>query len=87
MITLKENPNVATFYEECYHALQDLNGHPERGTVYANGGTIYDNVDLWEYDAKVRILEEAERLGISQKEIEKLNDHIGSVLRNEYGNY
>jgi hypothetical protein len=87
IIVLKENPTVSTFYEECYHALQSLDNYPERGTVYANGGTIYDNVDLWEYDAKVRIVEEAEKLGVSPKEVEQLNYHIELVLKNMYGNY
>lgn len=80
IIVLKENPTVSTFYEECYHALQSLDNYPERGT-------IYDNVDLWEYDAKVRIVEEAEKLRVSPKEVEQLNYHIELVLKNMYGNY
>ena len=84
VIYLKENPDTSTFYEECYHALQDLSGHTERGTVYYNGGTIYDNVDLWEFDAKIRIINEAKQLKITPKEVEILEIQIQKVLRNEY---
>jgi|GEM_PF-5535650 len=83
-ITLKKNPDVSTFYEECYHALQDLNNHPESGTVYDNEGTIYDEVDLWEYDAKKRILNEQKQLGISAEEVKKLQIQIQQVLHHQY---
>lgn len=84
VIYLKENPDTSTFYEECYHALQDLSGHAEKGTVYYNGGTIYDNVDLWEFDAKIRIINEAKQLKITPEEVEILEIQIQKVLKNEY---
>ena len=85
-IYLEKTPDVSTFYEECYHALQDLYNHPESGTVYENGGTIYDNVDLWEYDAKKRILSEEKQIKISKEEKDILNTQIQQVLHGDYGN-
>lgn len=59
----------------------DLSGHAERGTVYYNRGTIYDNVDLWEFDAKIRIINDAKQLKITPEEVEILEIQIQKVLK------
>jgi len=51
-IYLYENPSTSTFLEECYHAVQAIEGLPKYiEPIYING-KIYENVDAWEYLAK-----------------------------------
>lgn len=83
-IYLYGNPSNSTFLEECYHAVQRLEGlsrHMEPITKY---GKTYYNVDAWEYLAKQRILNEAETNGITYEEFRYIEDQLQEVLEGNY---
>lgn len=83
-IYLYENPSTSTFLEECYHAVQAIEGLPKYIEPIYIKGKIYENVDAWEYLAKKRILDEANTNGISYEEYRFIEDQIQDVLDRNY---
>lgn len=81
-IFLRNPPGTATFFEEAFHALQDLHKHPLVKTLA--GG---QEVDAWEYDAKQALLKHSEKLGLSYEEYLETEAQLGQVINNEYGNF
>lgn len=83
-IYLYENPSTSTFLEECYHALQQLDGLPKYMEPITVRGVTYSNVNAWEYLAKKRVLDEATRNGITYEEYRFIEDQLQEVLENKY---
>lgn len=81
-IFLRNPPGTATFFEEAFHALQDLHNHPLLKTL-ADG----QEVDAWEYDAKQALLKHSEKLGLSYEEHLETEAQLEQVINNEYGNF
>lgn len=83
-IYLYDNPSTSTFLEECYHALQRLDGLPKYMEPITVRGITYKDVDAWEYLAKKRILDEGERNGITYEEYIFIEEQLQDVLENKY---
>lgn len=81
-IFLHDPPNTATFFEEAFHALQDLRNHPTR-KVLENG----EEVDAWEYDAKQALLRHSVKLGLSYEEYIETERQLQQVVDGTYGDY
>lgn len=83
IIYLHEDPSTSAFLEETYHALQSLEGvQMYKDITYK--GTLYENVDNWEFLAKKRILDEAQQNGISYEEYLLVEKQLDEVLKNKY---
>lgn len=82
-IYLYENPAASTFLEECYHAVQSLEGLPRIASVTFKGKT-YNDIDNWEFLAKKRILDEADKNNISYEEYIFIEEQLEEVLNKEY---
>jgi len=85
IIYLKDDPSTSTFLEETYHALQSLEGVQMYKDVNYKG-KIYKNIDNWEFLAKKRILEEAEKNNITYEEYLFVEKQLEDVLNNKYNN-
>ena len=83
-IYLYDNPSTSTFLEECYHAIQALEGLPRHMDPITIRGKTYYGVDSWEYLAKKRILNEATRNGISYEEYLFVEAQLQDVLEGTY---
>ncbi len=84
IIYLHENPSTSVFLEECYHALQRLNGLTKYMPPIEVRGVTYTDVNAWEYLAKKRILDEAERNGITYEEYIFIENQLQNVLEGTY---
>lgn len=83
IIYLKNEPSTSAFLEETYHALQNIEGvQMYKDVTYK--GVIYEKVDNWEFLAKKRILDEAEKNGISYEEYILVEKQLDDVLNNRY---
>lgn len=83
IIYLKENPSTSAFSEETYHALQNIEGvQMYKDVTYK--GILYKNVDNWEFLTKKRILDEAEKNGISYEEYIFVEKQLDNVLNKIY---
>ena len=80
-IFLPNPPGTATFFEEVFHALQDLHNHPQHKTL-ENG----EEVDAWEYDAKQALLKHSTKLGLSYEEHLETEQQLQDVIDGIYGN-
>jgi hypothetical protein len=83
-IFLLDNPSTTTFLEECYHAVQALEGLPRFIDEVNFRGNTYKHVDAWEYLAKKRILDRAIELDITYEEFRFLEDQLLDVLEGKY---
>jgi hypothetical protein len=83
-IYLFDNPSTGAFLEECYHAVQSLEGLPKYMPPVTYNGKLYENFNGWEYLAKKRILDNADKIGLSYEEYRKLEDQLLEVLENKY---
>lgn len=84
VIYLYDNPSTSTFLEECYHALQQLEGLPKYMDPITIRGITYENVDAWEYLAKKRILDEAKYNNITYEEYIFIENQLQEVLEGTY---
>ncbi|WP_156175963.1 hypothetical protein [Hymenobacter terrenus] len=81
-VFLYDPPGTATFFEEAFHALQDLRNHPQR-KVLENG----EEVDAWEYDAKQALLKHSGKLGLSYEEHIETEKQLQEVIDGTYDNH
>ena len=83
-IYLYDNPAASTFLEECYHAVQSLNKVPRILEQITYKGKSYYKINNWEYLAKKRILDEAQKNGINYEEYIFIENQLLEVLENKY---
>ncbi len=83
IIYLRKNPSTSTFLEETYHALQSL-AYLRKYADIIHEVKLYKQVDNWEYLAKKRILDEAQRNKITYEEYILTEKQLFEVLKNEY---
>jgi len=79
-IFLHDPPSTATFFEEAFHALQHMRGHPT--VKFLEDGR---KIDAWEYDAKQALLKHSEKLGLSYEEYIETEKQLQQVIDDEYG--
>jgi hypothetical protein len=83
-IYLYDNPSTGVFLEECYHAVQHFEGVPHYVFDFSYKGKVYDIVNYWEFLAKKRILDNANKNGLAYDEFIKLEKELEDVLENIY---
>jgi hypothetical protein len=77
-IYLRTAPSRSAFFEEAFHAIQDIQKVPD--TMVRNGITI----DRWEYEAQRSLIRNRNRLGIPNAETRQTIQNLRDVYNAAY---
>jgi hypothetical protein len=76
---LRTNPSTSAFYEEAFHAIQDLRGVP--ATMVRDGIVI----SRWEFEAQRSLIRNRHRLGIPNDQTRQTIESLRDVYKGVYG--
>jgi hypothetical protein len=77
---LRTDPSRSAFFEESFHAIQDIRGVPSK--MQYNGLEI----DRWEFEAQRSLIRNRQRLGIPNDQTRQTIDNLRRVYDAKYNN-